>query len=302
MTKMTKTKERYLGCLVGLAIGDALGAPFEWSKIPFQATDMVGGGSHNMKVGSWTDDTSMALCLADSLVKCDAFNAKDQLTRYSLWMNEGYLSAEGKCAGIGRTTRLSLELFKKTGNTYSGIYDENIAGNGSLMRLAPIPMFFNKNMSMAKHNAFQSSITTHKHAQCIDACELFSEMLWKALHGYKKKDIFKIAKDRKFRTEEVEKIAFKKTYKGNPPYIKGTGHVIKSLEAALWAFHKSRSFKHGALLAVNLGDDADTTGAIYGQIAGAYYGYKGIPEAWRNKLVKRDIIEQLALKLYERKW
>jgi ADP-ribosyl-[dinitrogen reductase] hydrolase len=131
--------QRSRGCLLGLAVGDALGTTLEF-KPPgtfTPITDMLGGGPFNLKPGQWTDDTSLALCLAESLIECRGFNPKDQMERYVRWWKEGHLSSTGTCFDIGNTTRAALSAFLKTGNPMSGPTDAYSAGNGSLMRLAP---------------------------------------------------------------------------------------------------------------------------------------------------------------------
>jgi ADP-ribosylglycohydrolase len=296
MKTLPNKKERFLGCLVGLATGDALGAPYEWCKTPFTATDMIGGGSHGLKPGAWTDDTSMALCLAESLIEKKAFDSKNQLIKYLAWVEKGHLSVDGTCVGIGRTTRQSIAMFKACGDITPRHFDFAVCGNGSIMRLASVPMFYYNHKRNAISFSSESSKTTHIHPSCLAACQMFGEMLWKALHGQSKKEILTFK--HKYHSPEIGDIAKNKTYNLEPPYIEGTGHVTKSLEAAMWAFKKSRSFKHGALLAVNLGADADTTAAVYGQLAGAYYGYNNIPKSWKNRLIKRDLIEQYATSLY----
>nr|HPL68310.1 ADP-ribosylglycohydrolase family protein [Smithellaceae bacterium] len=144
MNNVTEKLNRYRGCLLGLAVGDALGTALEFkppgSFTPI--TDMIGGGPFNLKPGQWTDDTSMSLCLAESLIECRGFNPRDQMERYVRWWREGYLSSTGTCFDIGNTTRTALATFMKTGNPLSGPIDSYSAGNGSLMRLAPVPMFY----------------------------------------------------------------------------------------------------------------------------------------------------------------
>lgn len=137
-------QERLRGCLVGLAIGDALGTSIEFSLPGTFApiTDMLGGGPFHLLPGQWTDDTSMALCLAESLVECQGFDPIDQLKRYTLWSQEGHLSSNGRCFDIGGTVRQALRRFRQTGEPICGSTDPSTAGNGSLMRLAPVPMFF----------------------------------------------------------------------------------------------------------------------------------------------------------------
>lgn len=141
---MTFDGSRYRGSLLGLAAGDALGTTAEF-KAPGTFSplkDIVGGGPFNLKPGQWTDDTSMALCLAESLVSRNGFDAQDQMERYSRWRNEGYLSSTGRCFDIGNTVSQALVRFARTGDPFAGFADPRSAGNGSLMRLAPVPLFF----------------------------------------------------------------------------------------------------------------------------------------------------------------
>ena len=140
----TTTRDRYRGCLLGLAVGDALGTTLEFeSPGSFDPIDdMVGGGPFGLVPGQWTDDTSMALCLAASLIESPRFDAGDQMDRYLRWMREGYMSSTGTCFDIGNTTRAALRRFERSGDPYSGPTDPMSAGNNSLMRLAPVPMYF----------------------------------------------------------------------------------------------------------------------------------------------------------------
>ncbi|NJK27920.1 MAG: ADP-ribosylglycohydrolase family protein [Coleofasciculaceae cyanobacterium SM2_3_26] len=299
--------ERYRGCLLGLAVGDALGTTLEFqSPGTFKPlTDMVGGGPFHLKPGQWTDDTSMALCLAESLVEKQTFDPADQMTRYLRWYREGYLSSTGECFDIGNTTQAALRAFEHTGEPYSGSTDVGWAGNGCIMRLAPVPMFYANRPPEAIAFSGDSSRTTHGAATCIDACRYFGGLIWGALHGISKEELLG---DRyspvegywqrcPFLTKEIATVASGSFKEKEPPGIQGTGYVVKSLEAALWAFYKSSSFQEGCLLAVNLGDDADTTGAIYGQLAGAFYGTNGIPIQWRDRIYQKELIETLATRL-----
>ena len=308
MSEVT-ARDRFRGCLLGLAAGDALGTTLEFKKPgTFEPIDdMIGGGPFHLKSGQWTDDTSMALCLAESLIEMDGFDPMDQMQRYVRWWREGYLSStEGPAFDIGTTVRSALSRFERTGEPYAGSTDSNSAGNGSLMRLAPVPMYFAGDAEEAIDRSAESSRTTHGVAEAVDACRYFAGLLVDALKGVDKDTLLaprycpveglwetsplarKIA--------EVADGSFKHR---EPPEIKGTGYVVKSLEAALWAFHKSSDFRDGALLAVNLGDDADTTGAIYGQIAGAYYGVEAIPSEWRERLTMLTEMTEMADRIYD---
>src|SRR5258707_14198403 len=132
------TRERYRGALLGLAAGDALGTTLEFKPPGTFAplADMIGGGQFHLKPGEWTDDTSMALCLAESLIEKRAVDAKDQMDRYCSWYEQGHLSSNGRCFDIGNTVRNALETYRRTGNPFSGSESPHTAGNGSLMRLA----------------------------------------------------------------------------------------------------------------------------------------------------------------------
>ena len=297
---------RYRGCLLGLAVGDALGTTLEF-KPPgtfSPITDMIGGGPFHLQPGQWTDDTSMALCLAESLIQCQGFNPEDQMERYVRWWKEGYLSSTGSCFDIGNTTRTALSAFMKTGNPFSGPTDSRSAGNGSLMRLAPVPMFYAGDPREAIEKSGESSKMTHGAPAAIDACRYFGALIVGALSG-EVKDI--ILSDHYCPAAgywagnplipEIADIAAGSFKHKNPPEIRGSGYVVESMEAALWAFYHSSTFEAGCLLAVNLGDDADTTGAIYGQIAGAYYGDTAIPLSWRETIDKADFIVAFAEKL-----
>ncbi|MBW6485462.1 MAG: ADP-ribosylglycohydrolase family protein [Syntrophobacterales bacterium] len=286
MTNGIEKLERYRGCLLGLAAGDVLGTTLEFmppgSFKPI--TDMVGGGPFNLKPGQWTDDTSLALCLAESLIECQDFNPQDQMERYVLWWKEGHLSSTGTCFDIGNTTRKALAAFLKTGNPFSGSSGSYSAGNGSLMRLAPVPMFYAGSPREAIEKSGESSETTHGAPAAVDACRYFGALIVGALNGEDKEAILAdhycpVAGywQKTPLVPEIAEIAAGSFKYKHPPEIRGSGYVVQSMEAALWAFFHSDTFQEGCLMAVNLGDDADTTGAIYGQLAGAYYGDKAIP-------------------------
>jgi ADP-ribosylglycohydrolase len=293
---------RYRGCLLGLAVGDALGTTLEFSP-PGTFTlisDMIGGGPFNLKPGQWTDDTSMALCLATSLIECSGFDPIDQLERYVRWWREGYRSSTGTCFDIGRSVRTALTRFLQTRAPYPGSIDPRAAGNGSIMRLAPVVLYYAQQPEQALHFAAESSRTTHGALEAVDACRYFAALILAALHGAGKEELLSDQTERWNQAPLVPTIAalaagsFKRK---QPPQIRGTGYVVDSLEAALWAFHHSHDLREGALLAVNLGDDADTTGAVYGQLAGAFYGEDHIPAAWRDTIAQRELLLELADKL-----
>lgn len=301
--------DRARGCLLGLAVGDALGTTLEFSPPGSFSpiADMAGGGPFHLQPGQWTDDTAMALCLAASLIERNAFDPVDQLERYVRWRRDGYMSCTGGCFDIGKTVAAALDRFERTGEPYPGETGDMSAGNGSIRRLAPIPIFFADNPRKAIDFAAASSRTTHRAREAVDACRYMSSLILGLLNGREKTEVLSPDYEAVAGLWDAEPLARKvaKIRQGSfvqrePPQVRGGGYVIASLEAALWAFARSTSFQEGALLAVNLGDDADTTGAVYGQIAGAALGGSGIPDRWLAKLAWRDKIEEVAEKLAAR--
>ena len=286
------TLDRFRGCLLGLAVGDAVGTTVEFRPrgtfVPL--ADMLGGGPFGLNPGEWTDDTAMALCLATSLVECGGFDPRDQMVRYVRWHEQGYLSSNGRCFDIGSTVRRALAQFKRTGEPFSGSADPQSAGNGSLMRLAPVALYYYPDREQTWHYAVESSRTTHAAPECLDACRYFSDLLYRALSGESKADLLGASPLEGSLSPAVAAVARRGYMSKAREQIHGTGYVVASLEAALWCFWKTDDFREAILCAANLGDDADTTAAICGQLAGAYYGEGGIPPAWLDKLVMRDEI------------
>ena len=295
-----RLQERYIGALLGLACGDAVGTANEFSHRGSFAplTDMVGGGPFNLKAGQWTDDTSMALCLAESLIAKKSFDPKDQMARYANWWQWGYLSSTGSCFDIGMTVQAALLRYLATGEPYSGSIDEYSAGNGSLMRLVPVVLYAYPDLKLVLDLAAKSSRTTHGAAEAIEACQFFACLLSAALSGIAKENLLASVAIT-FYQPKIQALAAGGFVSKNINDIHGTGYCIASLEAALWCFFTTHDFESAVLMAANLGDDADTTAAIVGQIAGAYYGITAIPQNWQNKLYMADEIVAIAEQLYE---
>ena len=303
-----RSQDRFQGCLLGLATGDALGTTLEF-KPPgtFQPiNDMIGGGPFGLRPGQWTDDTSMALCLATSLIETGRFDPQDQMQRYVNWRDEGYLSSTGECFDIGNTVMAALSRFDETAEPYAGSCDQWSAGNGSLMRLAPVPMYFAADPAEAIDRSGDSSRTTHGAQEAVDACRYFAGLIVGALNGVDKETLLSPwyspiqgLRERNTLVEKIATVAGGSFKDREPPEIEGSGYVVKSLEAALWAFHRSQDYRGGALLAANLGDDADTTAAIYGQIAGAHYGVQEIPSAWLDRLTMAAEIASIADSIHD---
>ena len=299
------TVDRQRGTLLGLAIGDALGAAVEFEpagEFP-PVIGFRGGGPHDLAAGEWTDDTSMALALADSIGSV-GWDLEDQARRYLAWYQKGWYSVNGRCFDIGITCRSALSRFSRTADAKtSGDPSEHASGNGSIMRLAPVPIryahLYPDRLLELVLLLTQSSVPTHASPQCQSACAYMGTVLaaliqgvnreivldanWKGLRDLREVHIFH---------REIADVAEGSFRRKKPPEIVGSGYVVNSLEAALWAFHDAADFREAVLRAVNLGDDADTTGAVCGQLAGAYWGQSGIPEEWRDGLARKEMIEQ----------
>lgn len=302
MSNIRSEADRFAGCLLGLAVGDALGTTVEFqprgSFAPVRG--ITGGGPLGLPPGAWTDDTSMALCLAESLLTCGGFNAQDQMERYLRWWKDGHLSSLDYCVDIGRTVREALVAFRQTGNPISGPTRERSAGNGSIMRLAPVAMAYFPHRDAVIRMCGESSLTTHGADACVDACRLFGGILYKALNGADKESVLVWSSEdpdlalREPRLRAIAEATYRTSDLGE---IRGSGYVVDSLEAALWCFATTDSYAEAVLKAANLGDDADTTAAICGQVAGAFYGKAQIPAEWLAVLVMRQEIEQMAERL-----
>jgi ADP-ribosyl-[dinitrogen reductase] hydrolase len=292
-------RDRFRGCLLGLACGDAVGTAVEFcARGQFApVTDMVGGGVFGLRPGEWTDDTSMALCLASSLAELARFDPADQMRRYWKWVDDGYLSSNGRCFDVGNTVYDALERFRQTGEPFSGSTDPWSAGNGCIMRLAPVPMFFYPDREQAVEMSGQSARTTHGAAECVEACRLLGGILVRALAGASKEEALLDHGVTGLACETIRAIARGDYRAKSEGEVAGSGYVVRSLEAALWCFWHAGDFREAVLRAANLGDDADTTAAVCGQVAGAHFGESGIPGAWLDHLALGAEIRGLADRL-----
>jgi ADP-ribosylglycohydrolase len=227
------------------------------------------------------------------------------MQRYVRWYREGYFSCRGHCFDIGNTVAAALGRFEKHGDPFAGSKHSSAAGNGSIVRLAPVALFYGAQPVKAVQFAAQSSLTTHGAVAAVEACEYLARLIVGALNGHDKEalvgaedSLIQLLRDATYESS-IARVAGGSFRDKKPPDIKGTGYVVESLEAALWAFWSTDSFEDGALAAVNLGDDADTTGAVYGQLAGAYYGIDAISSDWVEKIAMRDDIVAMADRLAE---
>lgn len=298
-TSLAAIRDRAIGALLGLAVGDAVGTTLEFrgrdSYEPL--TDMVGGGPFGLNAGEWTDDTSQALILADSLVAYPRLNEQDLMERFVAWHEKGDYSCTGRCFDIGITTSNALARFKRTGNPVAGSTDLMSAGNGSLMRLAPVAIRFWNDRDSLIDAAARQSRTTHGAREAVDACVALAEMMADAIAGRPVEEFIRGGEG---------------PYAGAIGYIVGgswrgkqrhelgsSGYVAHSFETAIWCLATQAPFEEAVLFAANLGDDADTTAAITGQLQGAYRGASTIPEPWLARLAWRKRIEATAAALFD---
>ena len=235
----------------------------------------------------------MALCLASSLLE-NGFDLHDQMVRYNRWRKEGYLSSTGTCFDVGTTVAQALARFRDTGDPLQGSFDPKTAGNGCIMRLAPVPMFYFPDEDLAAEQSGTSCLTTHGAPECLDAARLFGRMLVRALGGAAKPSILNVGAEINFASSKIAAIARAAFLDKPDSQIRGSGYVVESLEAALWCFARTHSYADAVLLAANLGDDADTTAAVAGQLAGAFYGSSAIPREWRRRVSLGQRINSLA--------
>lgn len=281
--------DRCRGSLLGLALGDTLGMPLEFSaRDSKHVSGLEAGGPFNLKAGQWTDDTSMACCMAYSLISCEGFAPEDQLLCYYYWYRYGAYSPTGECFDIGATTRDAIERFVRTREPYCGSTDPRTAGNGSLMRLAPVPVFYADSFEDTVHYAGMSSRTTHQAVEAVDACRYFGALLHGALNGAPKAALLDQGAyspipgywDAHPLAPAIAAVANGSFKHKSRDQIASTGYAVHTLEAALWAFYHHDSFEDAVLAAVNLADDSDTVGAVCGQLAGAYWGETQLPIEW----------------------
>jgi ADP-ribosyl-[dinitrogen reductase] hydrolase len=287
-------RDRAIGALIGLAVGDAVGTTLEFTRKPRLAVldDMQGGGPFGLKRGQWTDDTAMALALADSLLADPALDAADLMRRFVDWHEHGTYSCTGRCFDIGNTIVAALERFRRHGNPLAGSTEEAASGNGALMRLSPVAVRHWRNPDELQRIAVLQTRTTHGAPTTITASTRFAALLAAAIAGSSLPDLLSGPAD-----------AMEKAWVGqHRDMVRGSGYVVHALRAAVWAVARTTDFRSAVLLAANLGEDADTTAAVAGQLAGALYGASAIPRAWRDALAWRERLEETAARLFDAGW
>ena len=280
--------DRALGAFLGLAVGDAVGTTLEFRPRDAQPRldDMVGGGPFRQPPGGWTDDTAMALALADSLAATRTLSVRDLMDRFVRWWQHGDYSHTGECDDIGNTTLDALDRYLQTGDPLAGSTDPRSAGNGSLMRLAPVVLRFRQDRPRLSAAAAEQSRTTHGAEEAVDACRAFAELLADAIAGSPRADV--LAPRRFEGAAAIARIMAGSWRSRRRDTIRSSGYVVDTLEAAIWSVARTGNFRNAVLLAANLADDADTVAAVAGQLAGAIYGLDGIPHAWLERVAWKD--------------
>jgi ADP-ribosyl-[dinitrogen reductase] hydrolase len=301
--------------IFGLCIGDALGVPAEFTSRNILSqnpiSEMVGYGTHNQPRGTWSDDSSMTLCLAESL--CNGYSLTDISNRFLRWYTDGYMTPHGVVFDIGNTTARSIRRLKDgIEPTRSGSQSERENGNGSLMRILPLAYFLEASkISRQESIKYISEVSgvTHAHPHSVLSCCIYIDLIRNLLDMAKPNFLNSYQKlqneaDYYYHTfPTVDRNLFSRIFSGclittDSSQIQSSGYVIHSLEASIWCMLHSSSYQEAVLKAVNLGDDTDTTGAIVGGIAGICYGPESIPEHWIDTLVKKDEIEKLCDRLH----
>jgi ADP-ribosyl-[dinitrogen reductase] hydrolase len=286
--------DRARGAFLGLAVGDALGTTLEFSVRDTQPrhTEMIGGGPFRLQPGVWTDDTSMAVALANSLVHCRGFDPADLMARFLRWMDHGEYSPTGHCFDIGTTTRQALGRFRGTGDPFAGPTAEDTAGNGSLMRLAPAVLHAFSDPAACQALAAEQGRTTHGAPQAMDSCRFFADLLRRAITGEARDSVLAPVD---WQGHDAVRAVAAGCWRGwHRDQVSSAGYVVDTLAAALWSVGTTHSFEAAVILAVNLADDADTVGAVTGQLAGALYGEAAIPARWLGRVAWRERIAGLA--------
>lgn len=310
---MRITEDHIKSIIFGVAVGDALGVPVEFSSrerlVEKPLTDMIGFGTYNLPKGTWSDDSTMTFCLAESLLD-EEFDLKKLSNRFINWVDWGYWTPYGKLFDIGNTTRKAIDNLRTIENPENaGGSHEADNGNGSLMRILPLILDIAKLPIPLTYSIIKSvSSLTHRHERSVNACFYYLTFARYIILGHTKDSAYQLTnvtvknefKERQIIDKEFNE--FKNILEGDLSSlpirkIRGSGYVIHSLEASLWCLLSSNTYKEAVLKAVNLGEDTDTTGAITGGISALCFGYNSIPIDWVESLAKKSEIDDLVEKL-----
>ncbi|SHM90024.1 ADP-ribosylglycohydrolase family protein [Mucilaginibacter sp. OK098] len=302
------------GILCGVAVGDALGVPVEFnsrdeiSKQP--VTDMIGYGTHDKPPGTFSDDSSLTFCLAESIAS--GFTLESAARNFINWRYDSYWTADNEVFDVGMTTQRAIDrLVKGTRPDLAGDFEEESNGNGSLMRILPLLVYIrDKPVSERFQLIKQVSSITHGHVRSAIACFYYLEFALGLLNGEEKFNIYhNLQKDvaeylRLININRDERNLFDRLLIDRidmipENQIRSSGYVVHTLEASIWCLLNTGNYKDAVLKAVNLGQDTDTTGAVTGGLAGLLYGHESIPEHWLNQLARKDDIEDLAVRMFK---
>lgn len=314
--------EKVKAGIIGLAVADALGVPVEccWredlTKDP--VTDMRAYGTHDQPAGTWSDDTSMTLCLMDSIIECGDINYKDIADHFLRWKNEAYLTATDVRFDIGRTVLRAMHNYERTHKPLKcGVYGDNDAGNGSLMRILPLVYWLDSQYSESFINTAEArdiiskvSGITHAHIRCIIACGIYLAIAQELLHGVPLEDAVCAGLEkgqtayRSINACWAEEVNEHYAYTADElklltdDKIGSSGYVVDTMKASLWCLLTTDSYADCVLKAVNLGRDSDTTAAVEGGLAGLAYGFMAIPNDWVSALQKYKLIDDLCQRFF----
>jgi len=300
------------GALFGVAVGDALGVPAEFTsreRLKLQpVTDYIGYKSHNQPHGTFSDDSSLTFCLAETL--CHGYDLNELGKRFVLWREQNYWTAGGEVFDIGMTTQRAIDRLKRGSKpTVAGDFDEENNGNGSLMRIMPL-LFYIRNFNIEERYAITKDVSsvTHGHIRSVIACFYYLEFALELLKGSDKqtaykntaKKVYDFIVNKQIIQREVDLFApllKNDISKESIDNIPSFGYVMNTLKAAMYCFLTTENYAEATLMAVNLGNDSDTTAAVTGGLAGLYYGFDAIPEKWRNELKRSNDIKNLCDRL-----
>lgn len=301
------SKNKLKAGIIGHLVGDALGVPIEFKsrkeleKDP--VTDMRGYGTYNQAPGTWSDDSSLTLCLLESLI--DGYDLNDQAEKFISWLDDAYWTARGETFDVGNTTQISIaRLRQEIKPIEAGAGGERDNGNGSLMRILPLAFYLLSSEPESKFEKTKEvSSLTHSHPRSIVGCYIYLDYAQRLIKGNNLKQSYQQTKSHlnqfiKKESYRSELKYYKRILTGNirdlkETEIKSTGYVVDTLEAVFWVLLNSNSYKESVLKAVNLGEDTDTVAAITGGLAGIYYGFDRIPENWVKQLARLNDVLKL---------
>ena len=304
-------QDRYKGVLLGLAVGDVLGTPFEfWNadkvinyllKHELEVFNFERGGVKYQK-GFYTDDTAQTICLAESLLEKE-FDLSDQYNRYYKWFTNGYATPDGKCYGAGQQTIRSLIKGNIISIDEMNGQDDRAGGNGSLMRCAPIGLYYQSDYKLIKKNSLLASYVTHNNLIAGWSCVVLNTLISLIINGVEKNELLsRVLKEYSDCPEEIKNILKLNYIDLNKDELEINGYSLNTLKIAIWSFLNTDNFKDCIAQVMLLGNDTDTFGAVVGALAGSYYGYSGIPNSWSENVNNGEHLLNLAMNLFIKRY